>query len=112
MADQYRPSQVEARELSNEHYGEGILFFILPFSKQWLKPFQVIISTLMAYDFIYHIPQRVRLSILEQCFYIFFLLDSVPPQVCSPFNGRLLPLTYEYSGGNGQNCMSSIILSC
>ena len=51
--------------LSNARYGQGILFLILSLSMQQLKPFQVITATLMVYDFIYHIPQQVRLSICK-----------------------------------------------
>jgi len=53
-------------ELSIRRYIEGMLFLILLFSKQLLKLFQVIIATSIVCDFIYHIPQQVRLSICEQ----------------------------------------------
>ena len=56
----------DVKRLSSERYGQCMLFFILLFSKQWLKHFQVIVAPLMLYDFIYHIPQQVRLSICEQ----------------------------------------------
>ena len=51
--------------LSNSRYDQGVLFFIVLFTKQQLKPTQVIIATLMVYDFIDHIPQQVRLSICK-----------------------------------------------
>jgi len=52
--------------LSNARYGQGMLFLILLFFKHRLKPFfQAIAITLMVYDFIYHIPQQVRLSICK-----------------------------------------------
>jgi len=70
MADQYglTPEDYvnDLRKLSNERYGQGMLFFILLLSKQLLKPFQVIFATLMLYDFIYHIRQQVRVSICKQ----------------------------------------------
>ena len=96
--------------LSDKRYGQGMLFLILSFLKQRLKPFQAIAATLMLYDFIYHIPRQVRLSICTQWFHI-SLLGSVSPQVCFPFNGRLLPLMSKISEGSGQNYMSSIFLS-
>jgi len=52
--------------LSDKRYGQGMLFLILSFLKQRLKPFQAIAATLMLYDFIYHIPRQVRLSICTQ----------------------------------------------
>jgi len=55
----------DLKNLSNERYIQGILFLILLFLKQRLKPFQVIVGTLMVYDFLYHIPQQVRLSICK-----------------------------------------------
>ena len=69
MADQYglTPQDYvdDLNELSNERYSQGVLFFIVLFTKQQLKPTQVIIATLMVYDFIDHIPQQVRLSICK-----------------------------------------------
>ena len=77
MADQYglTPESYifDLKRLSNRRYGQGTLFFILLFSKQQLKPFPVIIVTLMLYDFIYHLPQQVSLSICKQRFHTFFL---------------------------------------
>jgi len=70
MADQYGLTAEDyandLRRLSNTRYTQGIPFFIILFLKQRLKPFQVIVATLMAYDFIYHIPQQVRLFICKQ----------------------------------------------
>ena len=74
MADQYgvKPQDYvyDLKILSNHRYGQGMLLSILPFSKQRLEPFQAIFATLMAYDFIYHIPKQVRLSICKEWFYI------------------------------------------
>jgi len=55
----------DLKSLSNERYGQGMLFLIVLFLKQQLKPTQAIIATLMVYDFIDHIPQQVRLSICK-----------------------------------------------
>ena len=69
MADQYGKIPeiyvYDMKDLSSERYCQGMLFLILSLSMQQLEPFQVIIATLMLYDFIYHIPQQVRLSICE-----------------------------------------------
>jgi len=69
MTDQYglTPQDYvdDLNELSNSRYGQGVLFFIVLFTKQQLKPTQVIIATLMVYDFIDHIPQQVRLVICK-----------------------------------------------
>jgi len=69
MTDQYglTPQDYvdDLNELSNERYSQGVLFFIVLFTKQQLKPTQVIIATLMVYDFIDHIPQQVRLVICK-----------------------------------------------
>jgi len=69
MADQYglTPEDYldDAKGLSNARYSQGKLFLILSFSKQRLTLFQVIVATLMLYDFIYHIPQQVRLSVCK-----------------------------------------------
>ena len=69
MTDQYglTPQDYvdDLNELSNKRYGEGVLFFIVLFTKQQLKPTQAIIATLMVYDFIDHIPQQVRLFICK-----------------------------------------------
>ena len=74
MADQYgfTPEDYvfDTKVLSYNHYGQGMLFFILLFLKQWLKPFQVIFTTLMIYDFIDHIPQQVSPSICLQWLHI------------------------------------------
>jgi len=68
MTDQYglTPQDYvdDLNRLSNERYGQGVLFIVL-FTKQQLKPTQVIIATLMVYDFIDHIPQQVRLVICK-----------------------------------------------
>jgi len=60
MADQYGVTPedyvLDLKYLSIGHYSQGMLFLILSFSKKQLKLLQVII------DFIYHIPQQVRLS--------------------------------------------------
>jgi len=67
MTDQYGPTPQDyvddLKFLSNKRYVQGMLFLIVSFLKQQLKPTQVIIATLMVYDFIDHIPQQVRLSI-------------------------------------------------
>jgi len=77
MADQYglTPESYifDLKRLLNRRYGQGTLFFILLFSKQQLKPFPVIIVTLMLYDFIYHLPQQVSLSICKQISHTSFL---------------------------------------
>ena len=70
MANQYglTPEDYvyDLKRLSNECYGQGMLFYIILFSKQQPKPFQVIVVTLMLYDLIYHIPQQVTLPIFRQ----------------------------------------------
>jgi len=70
MTDQYglTPEDYidDLKKLSNECYIESIPVLILSFSKQQLKQSQGIVATLMLYDFIYHIPHQVRLSIFEQ----------------------------------------------
>ena len=108
MADQYglTPEDYvdDLKLLSNRRYCQGMLIHTVLFSKQRLKPFQVITAALMTYDFIYHIPQQVRLSIHKQFPHISFP-DSVPPQACFLFNGQLSPLTYEILGGSGQSSM-------
>jgi len=67
MEDQYGVTAedyvYDMKILSNERYCQGMLFLILSLSMQQLKSFQVIAATLMVYNFIYHIPQQVRLSI-------------------------------------------------
>jgi len=67
MTDQYGLAPQDYADsltsLSNLLYGQGVLLFIVFFPKQQLKPTQVIIATLLVYDFIDHIPQQVRLSI-------------------------------------------------
>jgi len=67
MTDQYglTPQDYvdDLKFLSDKRYVQGMLFLIVSFLKQQLKPTQVIIATLMVYDFIDHIPQQVRLSI-------------------------------------------------
>jgi len=55
----------DMKYLSNERYSQGMLFLILLFLKHRLRHFQAIAATLMVYDFIYHIPQQVRLSICK-----------------------------------------------
>ena len=80
MADQYGETPHDyvddLRYISNIRFCQGMLFFIPLFSKQQLKLFQVIIATLMVYDFIYYIPQQVSLSICKQWFHI-----SLLPQI-------------------------------
>jgi len=72
----------------------------------------------MVYDIIYLIPQQVRLSICQQCLFLNIyisssLLGSIPSRARSHFKHEIsLSLTYERSGENGQNCMSSISLFC
>jgi len=67
MTDQYelRPEDYvdNLKSLSTALYGQGMPILIRLFPKQRLQQFQVIVATLMLYDFIYHIPQQVRLSI-------------------------------------------------
>jgi len=67
MADQYglTPEDYvnELKDEASAYYSQGILLVILSFSKQRLKPIQVIVIALMLYDFIYHVPQQVRLSV-------------------------------------------------
>jgi len=67
MIDQYglTPQDYvdDLNKLSNSRYGQGVLFFIVLCTKQQLKPTQVIIATLLVYDFIDHVPQQVSLSI-------------------------------------------------
>jgi len=69
MADQYglTPEDyvLDLNKLSNARYSQGVPFLILSHSKQQLTPCQVIVATLMIYDFIDHIPQQVRLSICK-----------------------------------------------
>jgi len=70
MVDQYgltpEDYAYDLKILSYKHYGQGMLSFILLFSKQRLKPSPAIHATLILYDFIYHIPHQVRLSICKQ----------------------------------------------
>jgi len=70
MTDQYGQTPedyvYDLKLLSNERYIECMPILILLFSKQWLKQSQGIVATLMPYDFIYYIPQQVRLSISKQ----------------------------------------------
>jgi len=77
MADQYKLTPEDyvrdLKKLSNARYSQSTLFLILSLSKQRLKPFQVITATLMLYDFIYHIPHQVRLTI-----YTYSFLTSLP----------------------------------
>ena len=77
MADQYGLTLEDyiddLESLSSERYGQGMSFFILLFSKQWLKYFEAIIAILMLYDFIDHIPQQVRLPICKQWSHISLL---------------------------------------
>jgi len=70
MADQYGQTPedhvFDLEILSYKHYSESIQFLILSFLEQRPKPFQVIVITLMLYDFIYHVPQQVRLSTCKE----------------------------------------------
>jgi len=56
MEDQYGLTPEDyvygLKNLSNERYCQGMLFLILSLSIQQLKPFQVIVATLMVHDFI------------------------------------------------------------
>ena len=119
MADKYGLTQeayiFDATILSNRRYGEGMLFLILSFPAI-AEAFQVILSTLMIYDFIYFIPQQVRVSICKHWFHIYLF----PPRF-STFTGmfptrswdfgRLFPLTYRNLGESGRNRILSIFLS-
>jgi len=73
MADQYGLFQedyiLDLKRLSDARYIQGMLTLDLLFSKQPLKPFQVVIATLMVYDIIYLIPQQVRFSMCKQRFH-------------------------------------------
>jgi len=55
----------DLKNLSDARYCQGMLFLILLFFKHRLRPFQAIAITLMLYNFIYHIPPQVRLSIFK-----------------------------------------------
>jgi len=70
MTDQYglAPEDYvgDLKSLSNARCAQCMSIFTLQLSKQRLKQFQDIVIPLMAYDFIYHIPQQVRLSICKQ----------------------------------------------
>jgi len=69
MTDQYGLTPefyvLDLKILSMKRYALGMLFLILSFAKQELKPFQVIVASLMLYDLTYHIPQQVSLSIFN-----------------------------------------------
>jgi len=105
----------DLKQLSDVRYIQGRLFPILLFSKQLLRPFQVIVATSMVYDMIRIIPQQVRLSICKNdSTYLFSPGFSTFTGMFSiqTWNfGRPLSLTYEHSVGSGQNCISSISLS-
>jgi len=70
MTDQYGNTPedyiYDLKVLSNARYMECMPVLILSFSKRQLKQSQGIVATLMLYDFIYHIPQQVRLSISKK----------------------------------------------
>ena len=70
MADQYGQTPedyvFDLENFAYKHYSEGMRFFILSFLEQRPKPFQVIVITLMLYDFIYHMPQQARLSTCKE----------------------------------------------
>jgi len=70
MADQYGQTPedyvFDLEILSYKRYSEGMQFLVLSFLEQRPEPFQVIVITLMLYDFIYHVPQQVRLSTCEE----------------------------------------------
>jgi len=70
MTDQYGQTPEDyvddLKILSDARYIECIPILILSFSKQQLKQSQGIVATLMLYDFIYHIPHQVRLSMSKQ----------------------------------------------
>jgi len=57
---------LDLKKPSNARYSQGMLFLILSFSKQQLKPCQVIVATLMVYDVIHHISQQVSLYNCKQ----------------------------------------------
>jgi len=75
MADQYELTLqdyvYDLMRLSNNCFSQGMLSIFYRF--QQLKPTQVIVATLMLYDFIDHIPQQVGLSICRESFHIFLL---------------------------------------
>jgi len=70
MADQYGLMPVDyVLDMELQPYinsSEGMRFPILSFLEQRPKPFQVIVIPLMLYDFIYHVPQQVRLSTCKE----------------------------------------------
>jgi len=67
--DQYRLAPEDyvdnLKSLSGKHYSQGMLFLVVLFLKQQLKPIKVIIATLIVYDFINCIPQQMRLFICK-----------------------------------------------
>jgi len=69
MTDQYGLTPefyiLDLKILSMKCYGLSMLLLIISFAKQELKPFQVIVASLMLYDLTYHIPQQVSLSIFN-----------------------------------------------
>jgi len=69
MEDQYGLTAeiyvYDLKLLSDKRYGQGMLFLILLLLKHRLRHFQAIAITLMLYDFIYYIPQQVRLPICK-----------------------------------------------
>jgi len=66
MTDQYGLTPefyvLDLKILSMKCYALGMLLLIISFAKQELKPFQVIVASLMLYD---HIPQQVSPSIFN-----------------------------------------------
>jgi len=70
MADQYGQTPedyvFDLENLACKRYSEGMQFLVLSFLEQRPESFQVIVITLMLYDFIYHVSQQVRLSTCEE----------------------------------------------
>jgi len=70
MADQYglmpEDYNLDLEVRPYRYYSNGMQFLILSFLEQQPKPFQVIAITLMLYDFIYLVPQQVRLSTCKE----------------------------------------------
>jgi len=116
MTDQYGVTPEEyandLKSLSNARYSQGmsILFYrsrsnvwgLKSLSLLWCYMILSIIFT-NRWDFLFISNDLTYLSSP--------LLGWAPPQACFPFDDQLLPLTYENSGGSGQNCMSYIFLS-
>jgi len=78
----------DLKQLSDVRYIQGALFPILSFSKQRLRPFQVIVATSTVDDVIRVIPQQVRLSICKND--STYLLGPAPSQACFQFKHEIL----------------------